>query len=255
MRWFWLFVKEDVSRSFRLWERGQAVIALITAGVAAFFTLVIRSQLPGFSAGPFIGIGLGLWFFLLVFVFTPGRMAMEKVEITAKRLRVVGSENYDGGSGYNWLRLKVENPTGVPMPNCYGKLCERKMVATDLIIDGQEARVSISPERGGQGSEAARLPAEGHKFPWSPESGADTTITIAGFNSREYLYYAVKHKRGGGFWFPPETGIEYGNFSLGDFELEIEVGSGSETFKPTRVCVTFRAAGGDLKFVGMRDIN
>jgi hypothetical protein len=146
MHWFWWFIKEDVIRSFRLWERTQAVMALISAAIAASASLAIESQVVGFSTVQLIGIGLVLWFCLLIFVFTPIRMAMEKVKMTVKRLRIVGSENYNCGTGYNWLRLKVENPTGEPIPNCYGKLCERKMVASDLKIDGMNGKFSISPE-------------------------------------------------------------------------------------------------------------
>lgn len=226
---------------------------LIAGGLAVIPTLAMRFNLSGFFAEQSIAIGLLFWFLLLIFVVTPVRMGIEKVEMTAKRLRVVGSETYDCERGYNWLRLKVENPSGTPIPNCYGKLCARKMIATNLVkIDEREARLSVSPERGRQSSEAAQLPPEGHKFPWSPESVSDATITIPGFNSREYLYYAAKLKRGGAFGFPSELGIKYNNFSLGDFELEIEVGSESEAFKPTKVCVTFRAEGGDLEFVSWR---
>ena len=243
-----------------MWERVEAmsvIISLIIAGVlAAIPTLAMRFHLSGFLAEQSLGIGLALWFFLLVFMVTPMRMAIEKVKLTTKGLRVVGSESYNCGGGYNWLRLMVENPTGVPIPNCYGKLCGRKMVATNLIkIDERETRLFVSPERGRESEPSAQLPPEGHKFPWSPTSVADTTITIPGFNSREYLYYAAKLKSSGAFGFPSEIGIKYNNFSLGDFELEIEVGSESETFKPTKVCVTFRAEGGDLKFLIMKNVN
>lgn len=231
------------------------MMALISAAIAASASLAIESQVVGFATVQLIGIGLVLWFCLLIFVFTPIRMAMEKVKMTVKRLRIVGSENYNCGTGYNWLRLKVENPTGEPVPNCYGKLCERKMVASDLKIDGMNGKFSISPEAGRESRESGQLPPEGHKFPWSIESVADTTITISGFNGREYLYYATKPKSASAFGFPSETGIKYMNYSLGYFELEIEVGSESEHFKPARVCVTFKAAGGDLEFVSVKDIN
>jgi hypothetical protein len=256
MGWFCLFLKENMIRSFRLWERAAAVTALIIGGVAAIFTLVIRSQLPGFTAEQYVGIGLALWFVFLVVVVTPTRMAIEKVKLAEKKLIVVGSETYDCGRGYNWLRLKVENPSGAPIPNCYGKLCARKMVATSLTrVDDESVRLSISPESGGKSLAQMELPPEGHKFPWSPEQLPDTTITIPGFGSPEYLYYVVKHKGGSAFGFPSGMGIKYNNFSLGDFELEIEVGSESEVFKPARVCIVFRAEGGDLQFVSIKDIN
>ena len=44
-------------------------------------------------------------------------------------------------------------------------------------------------------------------------------------------------------------GVKYDNWGLGDFELELEIGSDSEAFKPTKVCVVFRATGGDIELV------
>lgn len=255
MDWFALFVKENLIKSFGLWEKTAGVFALLSAAFAAIFAFVIRSELPGLTAGGYVGIGMALWFALLVLVVTPARMAIEKVQMCTKRLRVVGSENYECGRGHNWLRLKVENPTGKPVANCYGKLVARKMVATNLTkVDGQEVRLPISAERGGQSLEVAQLPPEGHRFPWSPESAAETIVTIPGFRSVEYLYYGAKGKSSSSFGFPSGLGMKYANFSLGDFELEIEVGSESEGFEPTRVCVTLRADGGDLKFVSLKDV-
>lgn len=252
MRWFRLFLKENIVKSFSLWERTGAVIAPVIAVVATIFTLVIRSQLKGFPEE--IGIGLGLWFFLLVFMVTPTRMAIEKVKLTTKRLRVVRVENYETGKGPSWLRLVIENPTGVPINNCYGKLCGRKMIATNLIENDDEmARLPISRERGGKSSRNMELPPEGQKFPWSPESGGDRIRTISGYKSPEYLYFAAKLENSGAFGFPSYSGVDWTNWALGDFELEIEVGSESDDFRPTKVRIVLRAEGGDLEIVNWRE--
>lgn len=254
MRWFGLFIKENMIRSFRFWEKTAAVFALLIAVFAAIFTFIIRSQMPGLNEEQYIGIGLVVWFLLLVLVVTPARMAVEKVKLTTKRLRVVRVENYDPGKGPSWLRLVIENPTGVPIKECYGKLCERKMIATNLTrIDDKLVRLPISPEEGGKSLENMELPPEGQKFPWSPESGGDRVITISGFNSREYLYFAAKLKNSGAFGFPSYSGVNWTNFALGDFEIEIEVGSESEDFKPTKVGIVLRAEGGDLEIVSWKE--
>ena len=234
---------------------------VIAGGIAVGPAFVVRLQPVGFPIEQSIGIGLLMWFFSLILVVTPIRMAMENVRMTAKRLSVIGSENYDCERGYNWLRLRVENPTVAAIPNCYGKLCERKAVASELIkVDGVLDRHPIPPEIGGQSSENMQLPPEGHKFPWAPiRRGqriiADTKITIPGFHSQEFLYFAVKPKKGQFFGFPTDKGMGYINYSLGDFEVAIEVGSTSEAFKPTRVCVRFRAEGVDLEVVSMEYVN
>jgi len=235
-------------------EKTAAVFALLSAVIAAIFTFIIRYQIPGLNAEGYIGIGVVLWFLLLVFVVTPARMATEKVKLTTKRLRVVRAENYEPGKGPSWLRLVIENPTGVPIKECYGKLCERKMIATDLMrVDGELVRLSISDEAGGKSSENMELPPEGQKFPWSPESGGDRLITISGFNSREYLYFAAKLKNSGAFGFPSYGDVKWTNFALGDFELEIEVGSECEDFKPAKIGIVLRAEGGDLEIVSCKE--
>jgi len=229
---------------------------LIAAGLAAIPTLAMRFSPLRLSVEQSVAIGLVLWFLMLIFIVTPVRMAIDKVKITSKRLKVAEVENYEPGKGLNWLRLVIENPTGVPIKNCYGKLCERKMIATNLTrIDEELVRLSISPENGGKSLENMELPPEGQKFPWSPESGGNRIITISGFNSREYLYFAAKLKNSSAFGFPSYSDVEWRNFALGDFELEIEVGSESEDFKPTKVGIAIRAEGGDLKIVSWEEIN
>src|SRR3972149_1780846 len=128
----------------------SVIISLIIAGVlAAIPTLAMRFHLSGFLAEQSLGIGLALWFFLLVFMVTPMRMAIEKVKLTTKGLRVVGSESYNCGGGYYWLRLMVENPTGVPIPKRHGGIEHPFKGAQPLyVIEDVLPCHSVSPERG-----------------------------------------------------------------------------------------------------------
>ena len=171
-------------------------------------------------------------------------------ELTSAKLIVNNADSYNDGKECNWIRLRVENPTAQPINECYGKLFDRKQVSLSLTnINGELIRPVISEEAGRRSLEHGKLPPEGHRFPWAPDMNPPITITIPGFNSIEFLYVAAKKTSVGYFGFPSESGINYANWGLGDFELGIEIGSQSEKFKPTKVNIIFRASGGDLEFI------
>lgn len=173
-----------------------------------------------------------------------------------QRLVVSTAEIYEVGDSSHWLRIKVENPTASPIQNCYGKLLDRKMVASMLTkVNGVFIRPELSTEGGRLSSEHMQLPPEGHRFPWSPTDRSLATINISGNGGFEFLYLVRKKKQVGCFWFPANADNDQENWSLGDFELQLEIGAESETFRPTKVRVTFRAAGGDLEFVSLDTLN
>jgi len=167
--------------------------------------------------------------------------------LTSKRLVANKVEDYDDNKGWNWLRLEVENPTAVSIQKCYGKLRARRMITVNPI------QPEIPIAYGQHCRKYPQLPPEGTRFTWLPEP-SEPLMTISG-NSSEYLYFVAKKADKGAFNFQSETGPSYDNFSLGDFELKLEVGSESESFSPTRVKIIFRAGGGNLEVINMEVLN
>jgi len=200
---------------------------------------------------------LGYWLMIAgaVLLVIPALPVIRKLK-SKQRLVVSMAGIYEVGDSSHWLRIKVENPTASPIQNCYGKLLDRKMVASMLTkVNGVFIRPELSTEGGRLSSEHMQLPPEGHRFPWSPTDRSLTTISISGNGGFEFLYLVTKRKLAGCFWFPASAGNEQENWSLGDFELQLEIGSESETFRPTKVRVVFRATGGDIELVSLNTLN
>lgn len=160
-------------------------------------------------------------------------------------LRVSNPEIYEVGDGSHWLRLKVENPTSFIAKGCYGKLIDRKHVSFPMGRHDEIEHVILS-DSGHQSREHGQLPPEGHPFPWSPVDRQLLTTTISA-KGNAYLYLVTKHHNMGCFWFPANVGKEWENWGLGNYELQIEVGTESDNFKPNKTAVTFCARGGDLE--------
>lgn len=168
--------------------------------------------------------------------------------LTERRLLVSLAESRYDYLGDQWVRLRVENPTAIPIPDCYGKLISYRLASIESRKKGEPVEEKeISPKDSPiTMPQSMELPPPRHMFPWSPIQLPEITITIPGHNSYEFLYIAVKQGNLGCFYTPTEMGLRYPNYSLGNFELEIEVGSNSKSFKQTRVKLVFRA-GGDLE--------
>lgn len=193
-------------------------------------------------------MGLGV----IIMLIMPVLSIVEKFRSSRLDLVISMPEIYEVGDGSHWLRMRVENPTASPVQNCYGKLLDRKQVAGALMkVDGELVRPALSAESGRQSMEHMEFPPEGHRFPWSPVDRQLTTISISGNGGFEYLYIVTKRKTIGCFWFPTSAGNEYENWSLGDFGLELEIGSESKTLKPRRVRVVFRTGEGYLELVSL----
>lgn len=212
------------------------------------------------------GLGLILFGVFCVWVCATARAPIKQrdearrliPQSATKRLIVqYDGKIYETGDGCRWLRLRVENPTALPIHNCYGKLLDRRLVSYPCIIEKELTQVEVSPEAGRRSSEHQELPPEGHRFPWLPTQLPETTRTISGHNGHDYLYIVAKRKQTGCFGFPNEMGIKYANWSIGDFELEIEIGSESEAevFQPTRVRITFSGTESDIEFLRLEAIN
>lgn len=94
-----------------------------------------------------------------------------------------------------------------------------------------------------------QLPPEGHRFPWSLTDHSLTTISISGGGGSEYLYLVVKRKQANCICFPNSGGNEYKNHRLAEFEMMFEIGSETETFTTTKVCVVFKVAFNNIELV------
>jgi hypothetical protein len=163
------------------------------------------------------------------------------------QLLVTLAEIYDVGDNSHWLRLKVENQTALQIQNCYGKLLGRRQLASMLTREnGKFFRPRLSQKVGRKSSEHMQLPPEGHRFPWSPTNRLLTTVNISKGGSFEFLYLVTKRNDRGCFWFPSSIGNDYENWSIGDFEMELEIGADDKAIKPTKVSIKFRVEGGDI---------
>ncbi len=261
MLWCFKYLIEDLRRSFGLWEKHEAMSILLglffSAVLAALSAFGIYRLSEGFTLVSYIGFGLLAWFLWLLLVVTPMRMWKENTDtisrLTTRRLVVEDAEIYDDGMGCHWLRLRVENPTALPIKDCYGKLIDRRLITFPTTVQGQTFRQLVDPQVGGRSRDKGLLPPEGTRFPWTPTQLPETITTISGFGSKEFLYIVAKRKDLVQFGFPTDMGIKYDNWSLGEFQLVVEIGSEVEAFQPTKARVVFRA-GGDIQFVMMDNI-
>jgi len=253
MGWRWQYWKENVSRTFHLWEKHEAVSVLAGMVIAA-----IPSAGFGYLASVVAGYGLvvafSCWFGFLLLVITPMKMWKERTdnisELTGKRLMPTDAEVYHDDKRH-WIRLRVENQAAIPIRGCYGKLLERRNVSFPCVENGIPIQAPISREIGKRSMENQQLPPEGHRFTWSIGDDRRETTTVPGHSSPEYLYVVTKDKEHSDFAFCAHSGAKYENWGMGDFELELEIGSEIEAFKPTRARLVFRAVGPHLEFVSL----
>ena len=165
----------------------------------------------------------------------------EIVRLTGRRLLVSLPESYYDYLNDHWIRLRVENPTAVSIPDCYGKSVSYRLASYEAEMDGKLKEVQIPTEVGTSTiPQSMELPPQRHRFPWSTLPLPEITTTIP-TNSYEFLYIAMKRNSQGCFYTPTDMGLKYPNYGMGNFELEIEIGSNSEPFKPTKVRLTFCA--------------
>lgn len=164
-------------------------------------------------------------------------------------LKVSKAEIYNVGDGSQWLRLEVQNPNSTYAKGCYGKLLERKMVGELSKIAAFFDRQKGVAKAGNVDLKYWRLPPEGHRFPWSLTDHSLITIPISENGGSEYLYLATKRKQANCLCFPKSTGNEYANYRLCDFEIKLEIGSETETFRTTKVFVVFKATANNIELV------
>ena len=248
-------LKEDLKKSFGVWERHEAMSVLITLLVTAILSLLATIGIKvalDWNIYSLIGFGVVGWFVLLVFIITPLRMLKDKADnltrLTTKRLKVTLAPNLEPGDKSQWLRLRVDNPSLTPIEKCYGKLDSYTML---IQHDGQTRPVTDFDS----GSSLNNgLPPERHPFPWASTNLPDTLATIAGMG-HEFLYVAVLREQSTHFYTPTEMGQQYPKTNIfAEYEAKIDIGSESEAFPPTKVCLRFAMTNRNIEAKELRVI-
>jgi len=197
-----------------------------------FFLEVEAWNPPNWISYP--GIALGV---LLVIGALTGRYPRRGT--TLKRLQPRLVKDTNAPTGECWWNLKVHNPNSQPVNGCYGKIRGYRIVSGRL---------------GG-----AMLPRLGSKLSWrvEPFSTPRVSITIGG-HSDDYLDVAMSKADAEGFFTPEPAPPVHGGGKLfvqqpialsyplpkGQYELEIEVGSETETLSSTTVTLWLDYRGG-----------
>lgn len=180
---------------------------------------------------PFVAWLVGLVLFGGLLLVSPYHLWKKErdtvVRLTTKRLTVKVADMYRPKDDSLFLRLEVENDSGIPIQRCYGRL----LTATSFVRgEGiNKGKNFLAPVDG--------LPPGNHRYPWSwtnpspVEETAPPDIPI-------YLYVAFQRRLGELLWFTPtETGPAYRVSVTGLTQLTIAVGSLSEAdpFPATKV--------------------
>ncbi len=157
----------------------------------------------------------------------------ELTKMKEKRLVVSLSDNYRPRDGSDWLRLRVDNPSGVSIKGCYGKLSYYTMLVSVEGISKKATDISTGA------SLNDGLPPARHPFPWASTTTPPILKPI-GSKDHEFLYIAVVPKQGTNFFTPTESGLGYPKTNIfAEYEAQIDIGSESEEFSPTRVVFRF----------------
>ncbi|MCH8062525.1 MAG: hypothetical protein IH861_08480 [Chloroflexi bacterium] len=90
-KWIWLYIKEDLKKTFRPADRIDFVFALVLAVIAALLAIAstlglvnISAKIAELNLGYRTGVGLGILVFVLLFVLNPVRMWIEKAKTLEK---------------------------------------------------------------------------------------------------------------------------------------------------------------------------
>ena len=226
--------RENFRRSLLIWTQHQTVSVLILAVfiVVAAATGVGLAIFISPSIGVVVGLLLGSWYLLLLFLVTPRRMWIEQARtiedrdeqiriLTEPRLVVTNGSGV-GDRGHHWIRLRVTNPTSGPIPGCYGKLRKYR------VLDG------AAPQG---------LPDDGQAYPWSSRGGDwEHSRTIPAMSS-DYLDIARSTAVGEQFVNTYLKSVDPAALRLtyqwplnpGRYEAEFEIGSTEVAMAPTLV--------------------
>ena len=152
----------------------------------------------------------------------------ELIQITTKRFelslpppnKVEGKHPFGGEWSQEWYRIKVHNPTALPISGCYGKLFEFT------------SKLPYS-----------NLPSPGLMFPWSSFSSVGRLAKIAS-NDSDYLdIFAFDGKFISIVILDPNTGkrdLSQCACLIDEYDLIVQVGSQDEAFSPTYALIRIK---------------
>lgn len=218
-RFWWRCIKWAYWR----WEGREPIITSICS-----YTITVGGIVGAFIAKSWWLILIPL-FIMTIFIapYKIWRSINDKLtRITKKRLEISlaetdirkGRDNLKGDWVQEWYRVKVHNPTALPISGCYGRLI------------GFESLLPYD-----------NLPPLGIMFPWSSYGGRNKVTTIASQDS-DFLDIAVFDGSRVRIVVldEPSGKRDLGQFPLliDRYKLVIQIGSQVEEFPPERVIIT-----------------
>ena len=226
------------------WERMEAMtttaLSYVFALVCAVITGITQNLWFLFMLSPFLVMGL---FVAPYKLWKADHDELERMK--EKRLLVSLVPNYEPGDGSHWLRLRVDNLSALPIPNCFGKLDSYTM-----LIKGKRATEIPGGAKLNDG-----LPPDRHSFPWGSTNTPDSLKTIEG-NGHEYLYIAVVQDQGQNFFTPTEMGLRYPKTKIhAEYEVIIDIGSEKEAFTPSKVRLCYEMGNRELNAKSLELLN
>lgn len=231
-----VFWADCLKWSFWRWEKSESLLSNWLTVLAWALGLVGAYGVKGILEGNTMLFGLVLPVAIIAFVIAPAiRWQNEHSRVTLltqKRLTISWAEPYVDPNRVHFLRLKVENPSALPIADCYGTL-----ISITMLIDTPQGLLPVGPQDPELPTGA--FPPEGHRYPWSWTDRSPIDTTISGNNGCEYLYVAADVPHPTNWLTPTETGLAYPRVRVGTFEAVIEVGSFTAEFRATRVRIRF----------------
>lgn len=241
MRFWFSYWQENLGSSLGLWNQDRKRIIFLSwlmVGIPAISLAygLFRSFLVPIEFAVIAGIGF--WLSVLLFIVTPMRMWKRQVtylaQLTTPRLTIsIDSSLQHIGSGMFSQWLSVINESSQTIHRCYGRI---------------KSFQRIYPSHS-----SARLPRQGHELPWARQSGwSGFTTDISGFQGLAHLNVAMVMTSTDEFLRIPcrpsaDDGTpDFESYVLlpGAYDVVVEVGSMTESFKPTTIHIRITFGGG-----------
>jgi hypothetical protein len=153
-------------------------------------------------------------------------------ELTTPRIET-SLERTVGADRQMWIRLRVHNPTSVPITSCYGHVRLMRSLHTEGGYNGSRDDQPFS------------VSLDGHEFPWQEHGGPTERHRILPTRSTDYLDIAMRRQVGesfalAGIQVVGGTGQLFPSWPVRMFgpllyELIVQIGSTSTTMQPSFV--------------------